>query len=120
MYHSLKIHHHHCLSCHLKKKRSKYLNLDSEWLTIPLDQIYSPSKLALLPNDGIIISGCGSQRKENGDTYNLSNTRGFDFIVQLMAVAFCDSSKLREQVVDFENIPGIELAIAIGIQNKCD
>jgi len=35
-----------------------------------------------------------------------------------MAVAFCDSSKLREQVVDFENIPGIELAIAISKTNS--
>jgi len=34
-----------------------------------------------------------------------------------MAVAFCYSSKLREQVVDFENIPGIELAIAISKTN---
>ncbi|CAI6369803.1 unnamed protein product [Macrosiphum euphorbiae] len=100
-----------------KKKRSKYLNPDSEWLTIPLDQMSSPSKLGLLPNGGIIISGCGSQRKENGDTYNLSNTCGFDSIVQLMAVAFCVSSKLREQVVDFENIPGIELAITISKTN---
>jgi len=92
------------------------LNPDSEWLTIPLDQISSPSKLGLLPNGEIIISGCGSQRKENGDTYNLSNTCGFNSIVQLMTVAFCDSSKLREKVVDFE-YPGIELKIAISKTN---
>jgi len=79
-----------------RKKRSKYLNPDSKWLTIPLDQISSSSKLALLPNGGIIISGCGSQRKESSDTYNLSNTCGFDSLIQLMAVAFCDSSALRE------------------------
>jgi len=83
----------------------------------PDSEFSSPSKLGLLPNSGIIISGCGSQKKENGDSYNLSNTCGFDSIVQLMAVAFCYSSKLREQVVDFENIPGIELAIAISKTN---
>lgn len=93
------------------------MNPDSEWLTIPLDQISSPSKIGLLPNGGIIIIGCGSQKKENGDTYNLSNTCGFDSIIQLVAVAFCDSRKLREQVLELENIPGIELAIDISKTN---
>lgn len=100
-----------------KKKRSKYLNPDSEWLTIPLDQICSKSKIGLLPNGGIIISGCGSQGKENENTYNLSNTCGFDSIMQLIAVAFCDSSTLREQVLQFDNIPEIELAIDLSKTN---
>jgi len=49
------------------------LNPNSEWLTIPLDQISSPSKMALLPNGGIIISGCGGQRKENSVTYTVDS-----------------------------------------------
>lgn len=101
-----------------RKKRSKYLSPDSEWLTIPLDQISSSSKLALLPNGGIIISGCGSQRKENSDTYNLSNTCGFDSLIQLMAVAFCDSSTLREQTLELKNSPEIQLAIDISKTNS--
>lgn len=82
-----------------------------------MDQICSTSKIGLLPNGGIIISGCGSQRKEDENTYNLSNTCGFDSIMQLIAVAFCDSSTLREQVLQFDNIPEIELAIDLSKTN---
>jgi len=95
-----------------KKKKSKYLNPDKEWITIPEENVFSPSKMGLLPNGGTIIGGniCPNDK---GKTYTLSNTCGFDSLLQLLGVAYCDSIHLRSST---ENDRGIELVVNLALE----
>lgn len=40
------------------KEKKKYLNHDSEWITIYLENVFTPSKMGLLPNCDVL---CGSR-----------------------------------------------------------
>lgn len=95
-----------------KKKKSKYLNPDTEWMTIPLENVFSPSKMGLLPNGGSIIGGniCPNDK---GKIYTLSNTCGFDSLLQLLGVAYCDSIHLRSST---ENDKGIESVVNLALE----
>lgn len=99
----------------IPKKKSKYLNPDKEWKTIPLENVFSPSKMGLLPNGGSIIEGniCPNDK---GKIFTLSNTCGFDS--QLLGVAYCDSIQLRNLREHQEGIePVIHLALELTKNN---
>ncbi|KAJ1518897.1 hypothetical protein ONE63_011493 [Megalurothrips usitatus] len=78
-----------------KRKRKSYLEKNSEWLSIDLNDNRSTVPVSLLKNGN---SNELKPIKIKQESFVLTNTCPFDSVLQILATAFCDSADFQEYV----------------------